>query len=81
MMLIKNGQILTMDAQGTLFERGDILIKEGKIAALGPGGTLAIPDAGVDQVIDASNRLVMPGLINAHNHSKSALTKMAGSKR
>lgn len=79
-MLIKNGLVLTMDVKGTILDRGDILIKDGKIADIGPNGTIALSENGMDQIIDATDRLVMPGLINAHNHSKSALTKMAGSK-
>ena len=46
-LLIKNGKILTMGPQGTL-ENGQVLIRGGKIAAV--GSSLDAPDA---QVLNA----------------------------
>src|SRR5208283_5270681 len=61
-LLIRNATILTV-THGTL-ERGDILIKDGKIAAV--GSALKAPaDA---QVVDASGQFVMPGIIDCHSH-------------
>ena len=61
-ILLKNGMILSMDRQvGDL--RGDVLIENGRIAQVGPNITVA--DA---QVIDATNRIVMPGFIDTHRH-------------
>jgi imidazolonepropionase-like amidohydrolase len=60
--LIRNATILTV-ANGTI-EHGSILIRDGKIAAV--GATVAAPaDA---QVIDATGKYVMPGIIDAHSH-------------
>jgi imidazolonepropionase-like amidohydrolase len=61
-LLIRNATILTV-THGTL-EKGDILIKDGKIAAVG-SGLKAPADA---QVIDASGQFVMPGIIDCHSH-------------
>ncbi|MEN5279290.1 amidohydrolase family protein [Brucella sp. TWI432] len=63
---IRSATILTMCAQhqSRPFE-GDILIEDGKIRAIGKN-LVAQPDA---FVIDGKDRLVMPGLINAHTHS------------
>jgi len=61
-LLLKNGMILSMDRQvGDL--RGDVLIDNGRIAQIGPN--LVAADA---QVIDATNRIVMPGFIDTHRH-------------
>jgi imidazolonepropionase-like amidohydrolase len=49
---------------GTI-EKGTIIIRNGKIAAIGKD--LAIP-AGA-QVIDGTGKYVMPGIIDAHSHS------------
>lgn len=63
MLLIKNGKVLTMGPQGIL-ERGDVLIDDhGKIAEVA-----ASIDAPGAEVIDASGRIVMPGLVDAHSH-------------
>lgn len=77
MILIKNGLILTMDQKNRIIERGDILIQGDSILALGPSGSIPYSENDIEKVIDASDHLIMPGLINAHNHSQSALTKMA----
>src|SRR5271167_4115410 len=61
-ILIQNATILTV-SHGTL-EHASILIKDGKIAEVGP--SIAAPkDA---QVIDANGQFVMPGIIDCHSH-------------
>jgi cytosine/adenosine deaminase-related metal-dependent hydrolase len=44
----------------------DLLVEEGRIAAMGPG---LVPAARPDRVIEATDRLIIPGLVNAHVHS------------
>lgn len=61
-LLITNGKILTMGPQGTV-ENGQVLIRDGKIAAVGQG-----LDAGDAKVLDARGGYVLPGLIDAHCH-------------
>ena len=61
-ILIRNATILTV-SHGTI-EKGDVLIKDGKIAAVGT--SLKAPaDA---QVIDAAGQFVTPGIIDCHSH-------------
>jgi cytosine/adenosine deaminase-related metal-dependent hydrolase len=72
-VLIKGGSIVSMDPQIKDLARGDVLIENGKIAAVRP--SIAADDA---EVIDASNMIVLPGLINAHVHTwQSALRGVA----
>ncbi len=61
-LLIRNATILTV-THGSI-ENGDILIKDGKIAAVGSG--LKAP-AGA-QLLDARGQFVMPGIIDCHSH-------------
>jgi imidazolonepropionase-like amidohydrolase len=61
-ILIRNATILTV-SHGTI-EKGDILIKDGKIAAI--GANLKAPDGA--QVIDATGQFVSPGIIDCHSH-------------
>jgi imidazolonepropionase-like amidohydrolase len=61
---IMGGTILTGGPQGTI-EKGTILIRAGKIAAVGKDVLVA---AGIP-VIDASGRFLMPGIIDAHSHT------------
>jgi imidazolonepropionase-like amidohydrolase len=61
-ILIRNATILTA-SHGTI-DKGDILIKDGKIAAV--GSSLKAPaDA---QVIDGTGQFVMPGIVDCHSH-------------
>jgi len=58
-----NGKIWTMD--GRIYEKDSILLVEnGRIVDLGSGRSLP-PGA---QVVDAGNRYVLPGYIDAHTH-------------
>lgn len=61
-LLLKNGNILTIS--GGTIQGGDILIREGKIAAVGQ--SLALP-AGAE-TIDLQGQWVMPGIIDSHSH-------------
>ncbi len=73
-LLIKGGSIVSMDAGVKDLPRGDVLIENGRIAAIAP--LLAADNA---EIIDASGMIVLPGLINAHVHTwQSALRGIAG---
>ena len=63
-MLIKNGKIFTCE-EGKIYEKGDILIKDGKISKI--GGDLS-QYIGEEEVIDAKGLLIFPGFIEAHCH-------------
>mgnify|MGYP001598625713 FL=1 len=60
MLLLKNGNLHTMTQDAFT---GDILIENGKIAAIGP----SLPAEGAE-VIDLKGQFVLPGLIDAHCH-------------
>lgn len=62
--LIRNATILTV-SHGTL-QNSDILLRKGKIAALGRNLKASSADA---RVIDATGKFVMPGIIDCHSHS------------
>jgi imidazolonepropionase-like amidohydrolase len=61
---IKAGKIFT--AAGPNIDHGVILVKAGKIEAVGPAAATKIPEG--YQVIDASDKFVMPGLVEVHCH-------------
>ena len=63
-LLIKAGQIVSMDNKVGNLKKGDILIERDKILAIEP--EINAPDA---QVVDARKMIVMPGLIDAHIHT------------
>lgn len=60
--MIRNGNLLASAASESL-HRADVLIRDGVIAAVGQGLAADVP------VLDATDHIVIPGLINAHLHS------------
>ena len=61
-----------MDDQHTIYEPGHLLMDDaGRILRVGE--PREVPEMEADQVVDFSNRLMMPGLINAHAHSPMTL--------
>ena len=62
-VLIKNGQVI--DPANKVDETLDVLLSDGRIPRLGKPGS--IPAEGA-QVVEASSRLVVPGLIDMHVH-------------
>ena len=63
--LIKGGQVVTMDPDLGDFTRADVLVEGDVIRAVGPD--LNAPEGAA--VIDAHDRIVMPGFVNAHIHT------------
>lgn len=61
-MVIQNATIMTA-SNGTI-ENGSIVIRDGKIAEIGQNVT--VPSGA--NVIDASGKYVIPGIIDAHSH-------------
>lgn len=61
-IVIQNATLLTI-SHGAI-EHGSILIRDGKIAAVGPN--ISVPPGA--QVIDAAGQWVMPGIIDCHSH-------------
>lgn len=63
MLVVKNGNVLTMK-DSAVHEGTDLIIEDGIIKDIGPN--LSYPaDA---EIIDATGKNVMPGLIDAHTH-------------
>jgi 5-methylthioadenosine/S-adenosylhomocysteine deaminase len=60
--LLKGGCVLSLDPKVGDFDRADVLIENGKIAAVQPNITATA------QVIDAANMVVMPGFVDTHRH-------------
>jgi cytosine/adenosine deaminase-related metal-dependent hydrolase len=71
-ILIK-GPIVLPVADGAL-EHSDILIRDGRIAAIAPHGQLN-ESAASARVVDGRGKLVIPGLVNAHYHSHDVLSR------
>ncbi len=64
--LIRNGYVVTMNPGREVFEGGFVAVSDGKIEAVGPASGL--PGEEFDETLDAGGMIVLPGLINLHQH-------------
>lgn len=65
--LIRGGHVFDVASE---FRVSDVLVEEGVITRVGPG--IEAPGA---EIIDASGRIVIPGLVNAHTHSNQTIER------
>src|SRR6267154_1013105 len=72
--LITNGYVVTVDPARNMFPGGVVAIDGAKISAVGPSAQSPKPE-GFDEVIDAAGCIVVPGLINMHQHHWYTLFK------
>ncbi|MEG0167137.1 MAG: putative aminohydrolase SsnA [Ruthenibacterium sp.] len=74
MYLLGNGTLITRGAKNEMIQDGCVAVDGTKIAAVGTTAALKkqYPDA---KFMDAKHGLIMPGLINAHNHIYSAFAR------
>lgn len=67
-LLIENGSLLTVNSSDKIIPKGYLFIVDDRIAAVGDGKA---PDSILSQaheIIDASDQIVMPGIVNSHVH-------------
>jgi 5-methylthioadenosine/S-adenosylhomocysteine deaminase len=66
-LLVSGGDVVTMNARREVLTGGTVAIGGNRIAAIGSSRELraAFPDA---EVLDATDCVVTPGLVNAHEH-------------
>jgi 8-oxoguanine deaminase len=73
-LLIRNARLLvTMDSQRREIADGGVFVRDHVIEAVGPSAELP---AHADVVIDASDQVVFPGLVNTHHHMYQSLTRV-----
>jgi 5-methylthioadenosine/S-adenosylhomocysteine deaminase len=71
-ILLKGGTVLTLDRQLGDFARADVLIEDGKIREIRPD---IVVSADAVAVVDAADRIVVPGFIDTHSHSYQGILR------
>ena len=76
-MLISNGIVVTLGEKNKIIHNGAVLVEGEKIKAIGKAADLKkkYPKA---KLINAQNKLVMPGFINTHMHLYSTFARGLG---
>ena len=81
-MLLAGGLVVPLDRAGTRPAAYDVLIRDGRVAALFPRGA----DEGLDAadarrttshgpIVDCTGRIILPGLVNGHLHPELHLVR------
>jgi 5-methylthioadenosine/S-adenosylhomocysteine deaminase len=75
-LLFRGAVVVTMDADRTVLDPGDVAVADGRIVGVGAGGELDATQAA--RVVDCSGCAVLPGLVDCHNHLFQGLTRGLG---
>jgi putative selenium metabolism protein SsnA len=78
-LLIKNGILLTMDEGQRILENHSVAVEAGRIVEIGRTADLEKKHSRVE-AIDASGRILMPGIICSHSHLYGMLLRGASLK-
>ena len=63
--LFRGARVVTMKGDEVI-ESGDILVRDNRIAAVGPSGTLQVPSEA--RVFDVRGKTIVPGFVDTHAH-------------
>lgn len=64
-LALTNAKIITMDGE-KIIEKGTVIVKDNRIAAIGKSEAIEIPKKA--KVIDCTDKVIMPGLVDVHAH-------------
>jgi len=76
-LIIRNGYLVTMDPERRVFRDGAVAVDGRRIVDVGPTDAVLANHRAV-HTIDATDMLVIPGLIDGHNHPFQFLSKGIG---
>ncbi|HSG48411.1 MAG TPA: amidohydrolase family protein, partial [Longimicrobiales bacterium] len=68
-LALRNARIITMRGDEVL-ERGDLVIRNNRIEAVGPAGSLSIPQGATE--MDLAGKTIIPGFVDTHAHLRAA---------
>jgi dipeptidyl aminopeptidase/acylaminoacyl peptidase len=65
-LLLRGARLMTMAGGDRVIDDADLLVSGGRIKALGPRGSLAVPPTA--RVIDMAGKTILPGFVDEHDH-------------
>jgi 5-methylthioadenosine/S-adenosylhomocysteine deaminase len=66
-LIVRGGTVVTMDGSRRVIENGGVAVNGGRIVAVGKTAEID-RDYGAREVVNATGKVVIPGLINGHTH-------------
>src|ERR1700730_9422833 len=66
-IIVRGGTVVTMDGSRRVIENGSVAVKNGRIVAVGDTAEIE-RTYGAREIVDATGKVVFPGLINGHTH-------------
>ena len=76
-LVIANGIVITVDGDRRILNPGSVAINGAEILAVGTPATIAAQFR-ASETIDATGKVVMPGLINTHGHAAMVMYRGLG---
>jgi len=73
-LILRNATVLTMDEDYHIFDPGAVVVNGNSILAVGNEAEI-LKNYQSDQVMDCEEKILMPGLINAHTHVPMTLLR------
>jgi 5-methylthioadenosine/S-adenosylhomocysteine deaminase len=73
-LILRNATVLTMDEDYHIFDPGAVVVNGDSILAVGNEAEI-LKNYQSDQVMDCEEKILMPGLINAHTHVPMTLLR------
>jgi Tol biopolymer transport system component len=68
-LALTGARIVTMNGD-EIFERGDVVVRGNRIEAVGPSGSVAIPDDA--ERMDMAGTTILPGFVDTHAHLRAS---------
>ncbi|MBS4535233.1 putative aminohydrolase SsnA [Clostridium sp. D2Q-14] len=79
MLIVGNGRLITRDSKNLYMEDGSVVIEGNKILEIGSTENIK-KKYSTEEYIDANGKVIMPGMINTHNHIYSSFATGMPSK-
>jgi 5-methylthioadenosine/S-adenosylhomocysteine deaminase len=73
-LIIEGDYVVSMSAEGTIYEPGAVAVDNGLIIAVGPADEIS-SSYSAKNTVAGDNRIVMPGLVNGHSHAAMTLLR------
>ena len=73
-LIVGGDLVLPLDDQGRVLRNGALAVSDGRIVDIGPAAALEARWSAATHV-DGKGRLVIPGLVNVHNHTPLMITR------